>query len=175
MRILYHSGLVANPTRNSNTSLFMCQLNNPTRLYIFFPLWYSQCCPSCPVMLMEHPRVVTKSAVRKHGKRRWDRIPLAIPVFVRGKDQEGREFREFTTAMNISPGGLLLATRRFISPSSIVSLEIPAAPLPRTGIPQEFIRKLFGQTVTVTHTEQCYLCGVKFDRPLLHGRQTAGN
>ena len=100
-------------------------------------------------------------------RRRWERIPLAIPVFIRGKDADGKEFREFTTAFNISAGGILLATRRFVPKSSSISLEIPSGPMSNQLAERKFYRDLIGRAVTVTHSEQCYLCGVKFERPLV--------
>jgi hypothetical protein len=114
--------------------------------------------------LMERVR---DASVRKvEDRRRWERIPVAIPVFVRGKDGDGKEFREFTTAFNIGGGGVLLATRRYVPRMSTISLEIPAGPLSSQPMPQKFFRDLVGRAVTVTHTEQCYLCGIKFSRPL---------
>ena len=108
------------------------------------------------------------SVTAKVDRRQWARIPVAIPVFVRGKDHDGKEFREFTTAFNIGGGGVLLATRRFVPRSAKVYLEIPAGPLSSQPMPQKYYRDLVGRAVTVTHTEQCYLCGVKFTRPLIH-------
>lgn len=107
---------------------------------------------------------------RKSGaeRRRWERLPLAIPVFVRGTDERGKEFLEFTTALYINPGGALLATRRYLPVSTRISIEIPAAPLPRTGIDSEIIRNLPARLVSVTHSQDCYLCGLKFTRPLVH-------
>jgi len=103
---------------------------------------------------------------RRSDRRHWERLPLAIPIFVRGSDDQGKEFQEFTTALNISAGGLLIASRRYLPVSSRISLEIPSAPLPpaRTGL--QSIRNLSAHPVTVTHAEQCYLVGVKFSRPL---------
>ena len=100
-------------------------------------------------------------------RRRWQRLPLAIPVFACGTDEHGKEFREFTTALNISAGGALLAMRRYLPTSSRISLEIPSAPLPRVGISSDFVRNLQAQLVTITHSQQCYLCGLKFARPLI--------
>ena len=45
-------------------------------------------------------------------RRKWTRLPLAIPVFVRSRDEKGKEFLEFATALNISAGGALVAVRR---------------------------------------------------------------
>ncbi len=104
---------------------------------------------------------------RGADRRRWERIPVAIPVFLRGKDADGKEFREFTTAFNIGGGGVLLATRRYVPRLSTIFLEIPAGPLSSQPMPQKYYRDMIGRAVTVTHTEQCYLCGVKFTRPLV--------
>src|SRR5438132_9287892 len=38
-------------------------------------------------------------------RRRWARLSLAIPVFVRGINGQGREFLEFCTLLNESAGG----------------------------------------------------------------------
>jgi PilZ domain len=100
------------------------------------------------------------------NRRRWTRLPVAIPVFIRGKDSHGRPFEEFTTGFDISPGGLLLATRQYVVPSSKLTLEIPSAPAPKLRMVDRFVRDISGRAVTVTHAEQYYLCGVKFVRPL---------
>ena len=53
------------------------------------------------------------------------RLSLAIPVFVRGVNGQGREFVEFCTLLNESAGGALLAIRRPLRRWSRVSLEMP--------------------------------------------------
>ena len=45
-------------------------------------------------------------------RRRWVRISLAIPVFVRWMNAQGREFLEFSTLLNAGAGGALLAIRK---------------------------------------------------------------
>ena len=65
-------------------------------------------------------------------RRRWPRLPLAIPVFVRSRAESDKEFLEFATALNVSAGGMLVAVRRSIPSSAQVLLEIPSAPLAST-------------------------------------------
>jgi c-di-GMP-binding flagellar brake protein YcgR len=91
---------------------------------------------------------------------------LSIPIFVRGVDQDGKEFLEFATALNISAGGILLATRRSLPRSSNLSLEIPVAPLPPNTASPQSIRSLKARLVRITHGERCHLLGLKFHRPL---------
>jgi hypothetical protein len=109
--------------------------------------------------------VTTVTEYSEH--RSWQRLPLAFPVFVRGVDNQGREFMEFTTAFDISGGGLLLAVRRYLPRPSSITLEIPSAPVPPVAIPKECPRVLEAQVVRVTHHEACDLWGVKFTKPLV--------
>lgn len=103
---------------------------------------------------------------RRGERRRWERLPLAVPMFVRGGNGRGKEFLEFATALNISAGGVLLAIRRHLPRGSQVSVEIPSAPLPKLDPPLHFVRRLRGRAVRVAHSEKCYLVGLKFLQPL---------
>jgi len=100
-------------------------------------------------------------------RRRYPRLPLSIPVFVRGVDQDGRDFLEFATALNISAGGILLATRRSLPKSANLALEIPVAPLPPASSLAHSIRTLKARLVRLTHGDKCHLLGLKFHRPIV--------
>ena len=102
-------------------------------------------------------------------RRKWIRLPLAIPVFVRSRDEKGKEFLEFATALNISAGGALVAVRRSLPKAAQVLLEIPSAPLAATaGLPRA-ARTLRARATRITHSEGYHLLGLKFSRPLLNG------
>ena len=102
-------------------------------------------------------------------RRKWTRLPLAIPVFVRSRDEKGKEFLEFATALNISAGGALVAVRRSLPKAAQVLLEIPSAPLAATaGLPRA-ARTLRARATRITHAEGYHLLGLKFSRPLLNG------
>src|SRR5512143_931826 len=58
-------------------------------------------------------------------KRRWERLPIAIPIFVRGLDENGKSFVEFSTATNLNAGGILLLSRRNLPAGQEITLEIP--------------------------------------------------
>jgi len=100
-------------------------------------------------------------------RRQWPRLPLAIPVFVRSRDDKGKEFLEFATALNISASGALLAVRRSLPSSARILLEIPSAPLAATAKLPKASRTLRARSVRVTHAEGYHLVGLKFSRPLL--------
>jgi hypothetical protein len=99
-------------------------------------------------------------------RRRWPRLPLAIPVFVRSRATKGKEFLEFATALNVSAGGALVAVRRSVPLSTRVSLEIPSAPLTAASALPRASRQLRARTVTVTHVDGYHLIGLEFLRPL---------
>ncbi len=95
-------------------------------------------------------------------QRKWQRIPLAIPVFIRGVDEQGRDFLEFATALNISAGGALIATRRQLPRCARLSLEIPVAPMPRAVTLPKSTRRMRAKLVRVTLGENYQLWGLKF-------------
>lgn len=99
-------------------------------------------------------------------RRRWPRLALAIPVFVRGEDAQGKDFIEFSTLLNESAGGALLAIRRSLRASSRISLEIPSAPHAASAAFPPAVRMLRARVVRITHLEGWHLCGVQFVRPI---------
>src|SRR5690242_21201840 len=86
-------------------------------------------------------------------RREWIRLPLAIPIFVRSRDQSGKDSLEFATALNISAGGALVAVHRAIRPAAQVSLEIPSAPLAAAAPIPKSSRNLRAKIVRVTHAD----------------------
>jgi hypothetical protein len=94
-------------------------------------------------------------------------LPLAIPVFVRSRDSQGKEVLEFATALNVSAGGMLVAVRRALAPSVNVELEIPCAPLASHSALPTATRNLRARPVRVTQANGYQLLGLKFSRPLL--------
>lgn len=105
----------------------------------------------------------------KNERRKWPRLALAIPIFIRSRDEKGKDFLEFATAMNVSAGGALLAVRRSLPLPAQVSLEIPTAPVPGVELPQRTERYLRARTLRVTHGEGYHLVGLKFAHPLGNG------
>ena len=115
------------------------------------------------------------NAMRPHSERRkWPRLPLAIPVFVRSRDGEGKEFLEFATALNVSAGGMLVALRRALPPVAQIQLEIPSAPVAALALPPRAFRDLHAKALRSTPAEGYYLLGLKFTRPLLRAPDSNG-
>lgn len=107
------------------------------------------------------------NGVRSRGERRkWARLPLAIPVFVRSRDEKGKEFLEFATSLNVSAGGMLVAIRRTLPPIAQIRLEIPSAPVATMALTPRAARTLNAKTLRTTPADGYYLLGLKFIRPL---------
>ncbi len=103
----------------------------------------------------------------RRDRRNWTRLQLAIPVFVRSRDENGKDLLEFATAINIGAGGALVVVRRSMPKSAGVSLEIPSAPLgPAGGLPRSS-RAMRAKIVWITHLNGYHLLGLKFARPLI--------
>lgn len=100
-------------------------------------------------------------------RRKWPRLPIAIPVFVRSRDEKGKELLEFATALNISAGGALVAVRRSLPLSAQVLLEIPSAPLAAASSLPKAARNLRARALWVTHADGYHLVGLKFSHPLV--------
>jgi PilZ domain-containing protein len=100
-------------------------------------------------------------------RRKWARLPLAIPVFVRSRDGKGKEFLEFATALNVSAGGMLVAIRRVLPAVAQIQLEIPSAPVAALALLPRASRTLRAKALRTTPAEGYYLLGLKFARPLL--------
>lgn len=93
-------------------------------------------------------------------------MQLAIPVFIRTMDGNGKDSLEFATAVNISPGGALVVVRRSIPKSTTVSVEIPSAPLgPVRGLKAP-AKVLLAKAIWVSHMDDHHLLGLKFSRPI---------
>ncbi len=106
-------------------------------------------------------------------RRKWPRLPLAIPVFVRTRDSKGKEFLEFATALNVSAGGMLVAIRRVLPPIAQLRLEIPSAPIAALAPLPRAARTLVAKTLRTTPAEGYYLLGLKFSRPLSLAKEPA--
>jgi hypothetical protein len=118
-------------------------------------------------MPYENPGVPTP---HDREQRRWPRLPLAIPVFVRGRDLHGKEFLEFCTLLNESVGGALLAIRRSLRCSSRIALEIPSTPISVHAALPKAVKMLRARVVRTTSVDGLHLCGLQFSRAIRSGK-----
>ncbi len=98
----------------------------------------------------------------KNKSRRWQRIPLAFPVFIHGTDQDGRTTLEFGTAVNVSAGGVLVAMKRVPSNKNVL-VEMPVPP----GFDSPASFRVLESTIVRTQTGESHVfVGMQFKTPL---------
>ena len=98
-------------------------------------------------------------------RRRWVRLSLTIPLFMRQIDCDGRELIEFATGLNISAGGVLLASRHDVPCGEMAALEIP-----RPVVRVEFFEALTSFKATILRsipTRHYFLLGMQFESALI--------
>lgn len=100
-------------------------------------------------------------------RRKWQRLPIAVPVFVRGVDAQGKPFIEFASALNIGAGGMLVAARRFLPSLTGLLLEIPSAPVPASQLMAGATRVFKVKALRDMVANQCHYVAFKFTRPLV--------
>ena len=105
-------------------------------------------------------------------RREWDRLPISIPFFVRGKKEAGEEFLEFATALNLSAGGVLLAARRYLDPGTQITLEVPVALVNKAQLPRS-VSMLHATVLRCTPDRKYFLLGLRFDEPLVSSQGTS--
>jgi PilZ domain len=104
-------------------------------------------------------------------RRRWQRLPLAIPIFVRGTNEHGKVFEDFATALNLSAGGLLLVSQRPLRVGSVVDLEIPSSIPNHHPFDKPPATSLPARVVYAAFAEGIHQCGMAFIHPLLDARE----
>ena len=116
---------------------------------------------------MDQRSLSVARVIPRAERRRWQRLPIPVPIFIRGVDERGKGFLEFSTALDISVGGALVVTRRDLASSSKISLQIPMPPFPKLVSSQFILRKIKVRVVQVRNAEGYYLSGLAFSRPLV--------
>ena len=128
---------------------------------------YGFLAPRLHILIWETCGTPERSCPIGKERRRFERLPLAIPLFLRGVDKNGKEFVEFTVALNVSAGGALVASRRSLARASQLSLEIPTAPIPPLAITPELKRALSGRVLRGINKNTFSLYAVRFIPPLI--------
>jgi len=99
-------------------------------------------------------------------RRKAPRIPLQVPVFLRGSDSSGVEFVELTKTLNIGSSGACIASTHILRSDQIVYLTVPApSPVSSSLVPNEtppIAAKVLRQDVA----GDMRLFGLEFLRPL---------
>lgn len=70
-------------------------------------------------------------------RREYYRLPIRVPIFIKGIDTSGDEFVELTHTVNVSASGACLITKRELAYSADLLVTIPAPVSPAAGLPED--------------------------------------
>jgi c-di-GMP-binding flagellar brake protein YcgR len=70
-------------------------------------------------------------------RREYYRLPIRVPIFIKGIDKHGDEFVELTHTINVSATGACLITKRDLPYSADLLVSIPAPVNSDVGSPQD--------------------------------------
>jgi hypothetical protein len=100
-------------------------------------------------------------------RRRERRVPVHLPLVVRGKDLHGSTFEERTSSENLCRGGAAFATRYPVDLGLQLEIQIPPPPNPASG-DTEFSTQ--GRIVHIKpgKDQQELIVGVQFTGPRFH-------
>lgn len=99
-------------------------------------------------------------------RRRFPRIRLQVPMFIRGMDAHGAEYLDLTKTLDISAAGVFLSIERSIRPDDIVSLTIPAPPSSSSGLVPASTPPIQARVRRIQAAGDVNLVGVEFLKPL---------
>lgn len=99
-------------------------------------------------------------------RRRFHRIRLQIPLFIRGTDASGNEFLELAKTLDISCSGARIVSPRPLQYQEILYLTVPA-PLPPSPKSVECgTGPISARVRRIDRTEEVEVASVEFLRPL---------
>jgi hypothetical protein len=100
-------------------------------------------------------------------RRREHRLPVHLPMLIRGTDKSGAWFEERTSSENLCRGGAAFATRYAVNLGARIEISIPSAPS-KNEPDKEF--STHGRLVHVApgKNDQGFIVGVEFTGPRFH-------
>ena len=99
-------------------------------------------------------------------RRRFRRINLQIPLFIRGKDSHGEQFLELAKTLDISGLGACIASPRGLAVADYVTLTIPAPSITSSALVPNGMPPIQARVRRQQEMGDVFLLGVEFLKPL---------
>jgi hypothetical protein len=99
-------------------------------------------------------------------RRRFQRIHLQIPMFVRGRDAHGEQFLELAKTLDISGLGAFVTCPRPLAVNEIVTLTIPAPSITSSALVPAGMAPIQARVKRHQQAGDVYLVGVEFLKPI---------
>ena len=99
-------------------------------------------------------------------RRRFYRIKLQVPLFVRGKDAYGDQFLELAKTLDISAIGALITCARPLEVNEIIALTIPAPSITSSALVPSGMPPIQAKVKRQQEAGDVHLVGVEFLKPI---------
>lgn len=99
-------------------------------------------------------------------RRRFQRIHLQVPLFIRGKDAHGEQFVELAKTLDISGLGAFITSPRRLVIGGIVTLTIPAPSITSSALIPAGMPPIQARVKRQQEAGDVHLVGVEFLKPI---------
>jgi hypothetical protein len=99
-------------------------------------------------------------------RRRFQRIRLQVPLFIRGKDAYGEQFLELAKSLDISAIGAFVTCPRPLAINEFVTLTIPAPSITSSALVPAGMPPIQARVKRKQEAGDLHLIGVEFLKPI---------
>jgi hypothetical protein len=99
-------------------------------------------------------------------RRRFPRMHLQIPLFIRGKDAHGEQFLELAKTLDISGLGSFMTCPRALAINEVVTLTIPAPSITSSALVPAGMPPIQARVKRQQVAGDVHLVGVEFLKPI---------
>jgi|SRR5579862_377081 hypothetical protein len=110
--------------------------------------------------------VQQKVAQSYDDRRRFHRIHLQVPLFIRGRDAHGEQFVELGKTLDISGIGAFVICPRSLTVNDIITLTIPAPSIISSGLVPAGMPPIQARVKRQQEAGEVHLVGVEFLKPI---------
>ena len=100
-------------------------------------------------------------------QRRFQRIRLQVPLFIRGTDAHGEQFMELAKTLDFSALGAFITCTRQLSLAELITLTIPAPSITSTALIPAGMPPIQARVRRQQEAGDLRLIGVEFLKPLV--------
>jgi PilZ domain len=99
-------------------------------------------------------------------RRRFQRIRLQVPLFVRGRDARGEQFLELAKTLDISALGAFITCPRALPINEVITLTIPAPSITSSALVPSGMPPVQARVKRQQEAGDVHLVGVEFLKPI---------
>jgi PilZ domain len=99
-------------------------------------------------------------------RRRFQRIRLQVPLFVRGRDTRGDQFLELAKTLDISALGAFITCPRALATNEVITLTIPAPSITSSALVPAGMPPIQARVKRQQAVGDVHLVGVEFLKPV---------